>query len=456
MKPWGLFGIWISEAFALALLSGCAGPRTLGPATAPAGEARAPGARMEDAPATLSLEALFRLAESRNPSLRAAAAAAEAARGRMREAGLYPNPRLSAEAGDLPADPFDTAMMKTTLAIEQPLILGGRRRAAQGGARAEWRAQEAARRALRHEILMQVQELYLEALYLGEAMDLQLELVALAERTAERIRERARGGGAPAPDMQKAEYEAERLRLDYLKLVTRRSTVRAELEALLGGAPAPLDRLAGALQGGVRWETLASREEEAVAAHPALEAARERVEAARWRLERARAERIPDLGLRAGAAYDSREDEALLLGGLAIELPVFDRNQGAIEEAKALLAAAGAERDATRDRLAAQYQSLQLLVSELDTVAADSRERLVPLAGKAYEGAMEALEAGRESALGALDALRTLAEARQAELRYRYELNQRAAELRHFLREPGENVEAATAAAAARPGAPGQ
>ena len=74
MKPWGLFGIWISEAFALALLSGCAGPRTLGPATAPAGEARAPGARMEDAPATLSLEALFRLAESRNPSLRAAAA----------------------------------------------------------------------------------------------------------------------------------------------------------------------------------------------------------------------------------------------------------------------------------------------------------------------------------------------------------------------------------------------
>ncbi|NIM64049.1 MAG: TolC family protein, partial [Acidobacteria bacterium] len=65
-----------------------------------------------------------------------------------------------------------------------------------------------------------------------------------------------------------------------------------------------------------------------------LEAFRGTIESARARIEIARREVVPDLVVE---AFYGREEgtDRLLGGGLGIRIPLFNRNQGAIAEARA-------------------------------------------------------------------------------------------------------------------------
>ena len=163
---------------------------------------------------------------------------------------------------------------------------------------------------------------------------------------------------------------------------------------------------------------------------PSYEALAERVrdnpELARWRseisrrqarVEAERAKAVPDVTLSAGVARFSQFDDHAYMVGIAIPIPVFDRNRGGILEASQRLDKASDERRAVETRLltelAQAYQRLAAIDKEILTL----RTILLPGAQSAFDVATAGYQLGKFSFLDVLDAQRTLFQTRTQNLR---------------------------------------
>jgi cobalt-zinc-cadmium efflux system outer membrane protein len=133
----------------------------------------------------------------------------------------------------------------------------------------------------------------------------------------------------------------------------------------------------------------------------------------RWaQLEVERARGLPDVGLRAGLRHFNETDDTALVMGFSIPLPVFDRNQGGTEAAGQMLAKTREDRAAaTIDVHAALTRALEdaTLAFVGANILADD---VLPTAQRAYEATEEGYRQGKFDYLDALDAQRTLFEAK--------------------------------------------
>jgi cobalt-zinc-cadmium efflux system outer membrane protein len=127
-------------------------------------------------------------------------------------------------------------------------------------------------------------------------------------------------------------------------------------------------------------------------------------------LERAR--RVPDLSVGIGVQRFEETGAHALTFGLSLPLPLFDRNQGGVLEARHRLAQAGHERKSAEVRTAAaiaeSYETLTAARSEVIGL----KDQVVPGAVKAFDAANEGYRQGKFGYLEVLDAQRTLFEAR--------------------------------------------
>jgi cobalt-zinc-cadmium efflux system outer membrane protein len=125
-------------------------------------------------------------------------------------------------------------------------------------------------------------------------------------------------------------------------------------------------------------------------------------------LNLARAEAQPDLTLRAGPRLlGANHADLTLVAGFSIPLPLWNRNQGKIAEAKANVAKTADERAAAEARayteLNEAFQTLARATEEVRIL----RETVLPDAKSAVDQITEGYAAGRFSQLDVLDAQRT-------------------------------------------------
>ena len=159
---------------------------------------------------------------------------------------------------------------------------------------------------------------------------------------------------------------------------------------------------------------------------PSLAAARERLQRnpqlarrnadltnreAKLALEQAKAR--PDLTVSGGLRQYSDSGDAAIVLGFSIPWPRINRNQGAIEEARAQLDKVSDQHAATRAQLnaalAVAYEEMEGARSQITTY----RESLLPQVEKGSQLTNEGYDNGRFSYLEVLDAQRSLFEARQ-------------------------------------------
>ena len=76
-------------------------------------------------PAGMTLADLERMAIENNPTIRAAQAQIDAARGRARQAGSWPNPVIGASAQEITLGDTDPRGAYGVF-VEQPILLGGK------------------------------------------------------------------------------------------------------------------------------------------------------------------------------------------------------------------------------------------------------------------------------------------------------------------------------------------
>lgn len=410
------------------LLSGCVGSGVWRPdyarsfsddrptdATEPRDQAKNELQLLAEKPQLL-LEDVLRLADLKNPDIASARAQIGVSAGRLWQAELYPNPTLSLEAESIATRNPSLGRSENTISITQPIIIGGRRRAAIEAASAERLRDIVKVDDVRRRVLGDVRSVFLELLFLANAERLGDELIELARQThavaVARFEERA----APESESLKSQVELERLQLARRSRAHQRSRTLRRLHALLGDDALAAERLVGDLPTEFSPLNLSSLLAAVERDHPRILAAKKDVDAALHRFDSVEAARVPDLGLRFAYGHDGDLGEDIFEAGIEMEIPLFNRNQGRIVEARYEAIKARQRLVAVRAALAADVAAAHADYLEAQDQAQTFARSIIPAAEKALSQARDGYQAGRQSFLDILDAQRTLSEARFSQL----------------------------------------
>jgi cobalt-zinc-cadmium efflux system outer membrane protein len=364
----------------------------------------------------ITLREAAALALARSPELGVFPYELRAADARILQAGLRPNPQLEVEIEDVGGrrerSGFDAA--QTTVQVGQPLELGGKRAkrtrvAALDKELVQWDYQSA-----RLDVMRQVTRAFVTTLAAQERLALTERLLELSRQAQSAAAQRVKAGRDSPIDELRADVAFSESRIERQKAQKALGAARHTLAAVWGGRAPAFERVAGDF-----YETSEPRPPAemtaATANNPDLArwATEEDRRRAALRLEKARG--VPDVTVGAGVRrYEETNDEAMVFG-LAVPLPLFDRNQGGILAATAELGKVRRQYEAAQVRtLAALSEAVSALAAAYDEVTILHNE-VLPKAQQTFEAAQQGYRQGKFDYLHLLDAQRTLF---QTQMRY--------------------------------------
>src|SRR5213080_3447711 len=323
--------------------------------------------------ALVTLEQVQKIASESNPTLRQAQAEIRAANARQQQSGLYPNPTMAYTGDEIRGGAVGGG--KQGFFLQQTVVTGGKLRLSRGIFGKDVKLAEIEGEEQEMRVQSAVKMAFLRVLAVQELLDARRDMAAIAQDSTETQRRLMNTGQADETEVLEAEVEAQRMRMGARM---QENTLREEwrsLAAVIGQPGLPLATVAGDLEKG--WPEV--NEEEAVEAiakeSPAVRIADVAEARAQNVFTRARREAIPDVQVRGGMEYNHD-----LLGSVpfakswegiaevAVEIPLFNRNQGNVTAARADIERAGQEKTrialTLRERAASaidQYANARLM-----------------------------------------------------------------------------------------------
>jgi cobalt-zinc-cadmium efflux system outer membrane protein len=283
-----------------------------------------------------ALNELLDIAVKYHPDLTAARARVEVARGRMIQAGLYPNPSIGPNFSQLGDMANRTGEMGAR--FTQTFPTGGKLRLAkEAGARGVEAADFQAITKW-HEVLTRVRYAYFELLTAQREQETLKDIVKVSDEAFEVFKKKEKLGAGIRPDLLRAKVELEQNQVK-LKISQRRVDAAAEnLLTALGRPPIALDHLKTTRKEldetppDYDWPTMLECLREASAE---LHEARALVAQQEKLLARAKVEVCPNITIAAIPFYESFARETRVELIVQAPIPLFDRNQGNIHAAQA-------------------------------------------------------------------------------------------------------------------------
>jgi cobalt-zinc-cadmium efflux system outer membrane protein len=343
-------------------------------------------------------EALARTV-TRNPELAVLGYRIEAAEGRLQQADLRPNPELGVNVQDAfgtdAYNGFDST--ETTVTLGWVLERGVRERLIDE-ARTDVSLRTLDAEIVRVDAAAETARRFLDCLAYQGRLQNAADAVRLAEETVAAVGNRVEASRAPEAELSRAQAELARAELVVEDYEHELLSAYHRLSAQWGETQPDFASVDGELESMLAVEPL-----EALLARAGRnpELARylseQRLAEAQLRLAEARAR--PSWIAHAGLRRYELSDDVALVGGITIPLPVRNRNQGRIAEARADVARTAAEREAARVRL---ETALFVLHQELrhDTQLAQGLvDDVIPRIERALADTRRAYELGRYSYL---------------------------------------------------------
>ena len=409
-------------------------------------EIRRPRREVIPAGPAVRLEDLERMAAERNPTLAQSDLAVRAAEGRRQQAGAFPNPVIGYFGEELS---FRAAGQTSEhgVFIEQTIPLGGKLGKAKRVFASERDQAAILAEAQRTRVLNSVRVLYYDALGAQRLVELRDDLSQLAREAVEITKELYNVGQADRPDQLEIEIESERAEIDFLRARTDWEQSWRALSAMVGDTTLRPARLADNPE-----DVMATLDEEQLLAtllrdSPEIKGAQAGVERARAALSFARSQRIPDLFVRGGIAYNNEilESDGRKIGKegvveVGVSVPIFNRNKGGIAAAEAELGIAEREQQRLQLSLRARFASGFREYRNAQQMVERYRARVVPKARQAYEMYLGNFRQMAASYPQVLIAQRTLFQVEVEYARALVELRRSAVGLRGFLLGDGLDI----------------
>jgi outer membrane protein, heavy metal efflux system len=339
---------------------------------------------------TMTLEDLQQMALQNNPTFAQSAANIQAAEGRKKQSGLYPNPTVGYQGEQIRGGSFHGG--EQGFFVQQDIVLGGKLGLNRTIFDQELKQVETESEEQKVRVVTNVRMSYIQALAAQQTLELRQHLSNLADDAVQTSHQLANVGQADAPDVLEAEVEAQQAELAVTMAEQNQQRIWKALAAVVGNLRLPPMRLEGKLE-----DTAPVNADEVVEKivneSPAVRIAELGVKRADATLARARRESIPDLQIRAGMQQNGEllsEPNGKPVGlqgfaDLGVRIPIFNRNQGNVATAMADLERAKREVERVklvlRERAASVVQNYAFSQTAVDRY----KNQMIPRAQKAYE-----------------------------------------------------------------------
>ncbi len=362
-------------------------------------------------PGGLSLaEVLVRVLE-KNPELGVAAGEIEALQGRIRQAGLRPNPSLDT----LVENVAGTGEMgwihsaETTIQVQIPLERASKRRTRVQSA--VWEKDLAVKESevLRAEVVAGAVGAFAEVLACQERRKNRKELLELAERIDQTVTGRVSAGKVSPIEAYRSQVTLQTARLEKEKADQALVSARQYLSSFWMGSGAEIPNVLGSFRLPPA-AVVQNNGGSGIHGNPQWEMADVRIEAQKGAIALETAAARPDPVLTAGFRRLTPLGESALVAGVSFPLPFFDRRQGAIAEARSRVEKARREKTALENRLTTILRLRQESAGSTFREAAALRDQILPQAEEALLRLQEGYRQGKFDFLPVLDAQRTYAE----------------------------------------------
>ena len=391
----------------------------------------------------LRLEDLEQMALQRNPTLAQAAARIRAVRGQKLQAGLYPNPSVGYNADEVSTGPIIRGG-EHGFFVEQEIVTGGKLGLNRSIFAREETQAEASAEMQKYRVLNTVRRLFYQAQGAQRLIELQSELADITRQAVDISKQLYNVGQADEPDLLAAEVEGQRAELALIAARNDRVRIWHQLASVVGDPALKPVPLAGDLENPLpqleRESALATLLRES----PEIKIAQAGVARAEQALKRERVEWIPNIIVRGGLRNNR---ELVELGGrsvglegfvdVGVRIPLFDRNQGNVESARADLERARHEvarvKLSLRARLATAYRNY------LDAVAlvGKYRDEMLPRSQRAYDLYLKSYQQMEAAYPQVLIAQRTLFQLQVSYVEALVDLRQIVVEIRGLLLADG-------------------
>ena len=329
------------------------------------------------------------LALRNNPTLKQAQAISAQSSALAHQAGLWPNPTVGYEGAEIRGGSFHGGEQGGF--VQQNIVLGGKLRLRREVFKQQHKADELGIEEQRLDVLGAVRAQFYEALAAQKSAEIRAQLLQLAMDAAATVHQLANIGQADAPDVLQTEVEAEQAKLDFTRAQRQYIQAFNMLAAAAGETGQPLALLEGDLEHPPEIDVEAWAQG-AIANSPTVKRAEQETKRAEAEVARQKREAVPDLALRAGEEQNREIDSSSMravgaqsFATASIQLPIFNRNQGNVQAARAELERSRQEIERVKLSI---VQSAQPLLQQYATdklQAERYRTQMIPRAQRAYE-----------------------------------------------------------------------
>ena len=376
----------------------------------------------------LNLSGALNLALENNPITGAAREEIRAAEADALQAGLWENPTLGAEVEEFGSDRGGIGDADTTLSINQTIPLGGDRGRARDAANA-WASAASADFALqRNRLLASTAQAYVTAQAASETLSLRMELLEIANNSADAIRSRVEAGRASPIERNRADMLVGMATIAANDAASAQSAANNQLVAIWSGLPVN-GELAPPLESFDLDAYADAQPERWISSNPELLQLRAVTRARGQEIRRERAAVIPDVTVGAGVRRFGGTDETAFVATLEVPIPVLNRNQGGVAAAASRENAARLNEEVMRRSLIAQYASSAGRFARAQSTYTQLNENILPASENALGAAQEAYREGALDILNFLDIQRSYFDVRVDLITARAELARAAIEL---------------------------
>ena len=376
----------------------------------------------------ITLRDALNLALSANPEIAVAMREREAIEGLKTQAATRPNPSLSTSIQDT-----RSAYRQTFLQLNQEIELGDKRQARMNAADIFAQKTEAELDSKKAEIHANVIAAFYAVLIAQERLSLAQSSRDIAESARDAASKRVKAGKSSPVEETKSNIAASSAKIEWNQAQAQLSSSRARLASLWGGHLPILANVEGDVT--VVPEILKSGEvSQSLENAPAIKLAKIEIDSrsALTKIERSKA--TPNITVSAGVMNNQELgglNQALL--GLSIPIPVFDGNQGHVQEAVSREYKAQDELAALKNQLEVNLSSQLQRLGAAKQAAESIRTDILPSAQSAFDAANKGFSAGKFNFLEVLDAQRTLVQTKSQYISALSEAHQSVAEIERIL-----------------------
>jgi cobalt-zinc-cadmium efflux system outer membrane protein len=368
---------------------------------------------VEEPNGVITLRGALAVALMRNPQLKAFSWEVRAAQARQLQAGLAPNPRVEVEVEEIGGTGTRSGVdsAETTIFLSQLIELGDKRTKRTKLAATEKRLAGWDYETKRLDVFTEVNKAFVDVLAQQERVKLAQDSVELSKEVLDTVRKRVEAGKDSPVEQTKGQVAVASAEIELDKATSALESARKRLSATWAEKSPAFEKADGQLDS---TDPVPAFDELAdlIDQNPDMARWAVEMEQRKAALELARANTVQDVKLGGGVQHFNDAGEKAFVVGVAVPIPVFDRNQGNVLEARHKLEQGLARRHATETAIHTALVETYARLSSSFSEATALREKVVQGAQSAFDAANEGYRAGKLGFLDVLDAQRTLFEAK--------------------------------------------